>query len=333
MYGFEAEHFGIHIETGEKILRDLGLPLTKSVPAQDGGWSYRHDGSVHNEALELVSPPQELTLSTRQLNRKLLKAIRTLGGEVDASCGLHIHHGLQVQQYKVPGARGPVTRSTPRYEPIDIYYTVEAYCFFQSVINEILPPSRRDAEYCHYISETDLDTLKLVCETRNMKEMAADVQWWDRYKTLNVSSISKHGTLEFRQHSGTLNPDKIVHWIILTQAFLNAGYDKRALPAPVDAPERLNSMLSWLRVPTRTREFYRTRRLVLQAGGDSDEDATMMQDGYSESDNDEEDRCACCPAFVGEGEPCRSNCRCNFCIEERSTYSTTSGDDEDGVRW
>ena len=43
----------------------------------------------------------------------------------------------------------------------------------------------------------------------------------ERQVKLNVNSFAKHGTAEFRQHEGTLDPDRLEHWVRLTQGFVN----------------------------------------------------------------------------------------------------------------
>jgi hypothetical protein len=37
---------------------------------------------------------------------------------------------------------------------------------------------------------------------------------------VNVTAYTKHGTCEFRQHSGSIEGDKISNWIIITQAIM-----------------------------------------------------------------------------------------------------------------
>ncbi|MEO0391978.1 MAG: amidoligase family protein [Pseudomonadota bacterium] len=41
------------------------------------------------------------------------------------------------------------------------------------------------------------------------------------YTKLNVQTLPVHGTVEFRQHHGTLDPDAVGHWVRLSQAFVD----------------------------------------------------------------------------------------------------------------
>ena len=47
-----------------------------------------------------------------------------------------------------------------------------------------------------------------------------------RYRKMNLQSFSKYGTVEIRQHQGTLNWLKIVNWMIFTQALVTRSYRK-----------------------------------------------------------------------------------------------------------
>ena len=41
------------------------------------------------------------------------------------------------------------------------------------------------------------------------------------YKKVNICAFARHGTIEFRQHQGTLSFEKIVNWISFCQEFVN----------------------------------------------------------------------------------------------------------------
>ena len=46
---------------------------------------------------------------------------------------------------------------------------------------------------------------------------------WTRYRTVNLNSYVKYGTIEFRQHGGTTEFEKIEAWIILMYQMLEAA--------------------------------------------------------------------------------------------------------------
>jgi hypothetical protein len=86
-----------------------------------------------------------------------------------------------------------------------------------------------------------------------------------RYIKLNLQSYVKYGTIEFRQHSGTIEFEKMYNWILLTQQMVEAGKtpvqktynektdsiqslrNKLGLIAALGADEEIVQMLKWYR--------------------------------------------------------------------------------------
>jgi hypothetical protein len=68
----------------------------------------------------------------------------------------------------------------------------------------------------------------------------------DKYYKLNLCSLNKYGTLEFRQHKGTLEFNEIQHWIKFCIEFLMAGVQKH---------EGNDSLFRGIN--SETKEFYR----------------------------------------------------------------------------
>ena len=52
-----------------------------------------------------------------------------------------------------------------------------------------------------------------------------------RYYKVNLQAYQCHGTIEFRQHSGTVNATKIAHWVRFLGEFIDAC-KAQAAPAP-----------------------------------------------------------------------------------------------------
>lgn len=48
-----------------------------------------------------------------------------------------------------------------------------------------------------------------------------------KYTKLNTAHYWSQGTVEFRSHSGTVNKDKVDHWVRLTQAFVMTAQNCR----------------------------------------------------------------------------------------------------------
>ena len=85
-----------------------------------------------------------------------------------------------------------------------------------------------------------------------------------RYRKLNLESMARQGTVEFRQHSGTIEPDKAMNWIRVCVAFversLNSKLRKRTSDKPHKPVDQLDMLLKFLRADPQVCKFYRERR-------------------------------------------------------------------------
>jgi hypothetical protein len=70
-------------------------------------------------------------------------------------------------------------------------------------------------------------------------ELSSAVTGRDRYYKLNAESFERHGTVEFRQHSGTIEFKKISSWIRIC----NAMIDKSKTGVMAELKECLNAEL------------------------------------------------------------------------------------------
>jgi len=72
--------------------------------------------------------------------------------------------------------------------------------------NKMMPKSRRNNQYARNFTSAEMRTLRERLECTS-----------NRYKVVNIQSFWRHGTIEFRQHSGTIETQKIINWIKITQ--------------------------------------------------------------------------------------------------------------------
>lgn len=91
------------------------------------------------------------------------------------------------------------------------------YAAHEAEIDAFMPKSRRGNEnrYCQsltrYVGRLD--------EASTVRAVASCLP--SRYMKVNLESISRHGTIEFRQHSGTVNAAKIANWVRFLAAFID----------------------------------------------------------------------------------------------------------------
>lgn len=193
--------FGVEIEcvgaTRDAIIRECrqrGLTIfSEAYNHRDGGnHKIVSDASIRGEnGNEVVTRP----LSELEELRILLDALKSAGARVNKSCGLHVH---------IDASDLDICRA------VNI---INNYYYLRHLINSSLPASRTNNRYCQVKNYTDLvgrDNWYLTLD-------AFVDAVCDRYVAVNIRAYKRHGTIEFRQHQGSLNFAKIKNWILFLQ--------------------------------------------------------------------------------------------------------------------
>lgn len=201
--------FGVEIEfltpTGlsqEQVARELNAA---GVPTTAAGYTHRvsSDWKVVSDATvagghELVSP----ILTTDRIDEidKVCAVLATQRCGVNRSCGLHVHIGAR-------------SLSVDAMKALALLYADA-----EPVIDSLLPPSRRASSngYCKSIkSNYNRDAvLRATSATDIAKAIITTPSGEaDRRVKLNYVAYWRHGTVEFRHHSGTIDPVKIKNWV------------------------------------------------------------------------------------------------------------------------
>ena len=242
-FGVEIEFFGLNYVM-TPLDRNIIKPYSISSRAKDGRhitdlyqdynlalgadqdtWHFEKDSSVRGKfhtqcGAEFVSP----ILSGLEGLVQVYNAFRFLqaieGIDIDLSCGMHVHHGVDRSVYNCKELQ-QLVRIVYRYE--DLFYL-------------LIPGDRQSAETCRPM-EIDVKTFLDVCEGEfggnncQIKELWYSLQnrsdanggenaRYDktRYHGLNLHSYWYRSTVEFRYHSALLEMvDEAIQWIIFTQ--------------------------------------------------------------------------------------------------------------------
>ena len=183
-------------------------------------WRIKTDSSVNSRrgfGLELVSP----ILNGNQdmiILKIFLKILNELHCDVNRTCGLHVHVGVRdwgVKQFKNLAKR---------------------YVKFETAIDTVMPNSRKknNNQYClsnsrRYGSSVTLaEIFASIQRCRSAQQLKNYIQG-GRYYKLNMESFWKHGTIEFRHHSGTICPDKIENWVYVCMGMTKLADTNRAV--------------------------------------------------------------------------------------------------------
>ena len=198
--------FGIEMEFEGADIRDVASTLNQVVECHFEGYTHRTtdhwkivtDGSLPNyqNCGEIVSPVLQGYEGVAEL-KKVCDVLDTIEGiRVTRRCGLHVHLGAD------------------DLTVANIQTIYERYADYESQIDMVMPRSRRGrTRWCDTIKDNK-NRVKRATTKRRLSSTC------DRYYKVNLESLARYGTIEFRQHSGTLNFTKIVNWLSFLQAFV-----------------------------------------------------------------------------------------------------------------
>lgn len=253
----ESRTFGIEIEAYGVPMTQLAQALTAAgVPCAVQGynhttcatWKLVPDGSIQGaESFELVSPPLRGQAGLAQL-AIVCRVLGEQGAQVNKSCGLHVHHDandLTLVQWK---------------------NFVKYYVKYEQALDSLMPASRRAGanSYCKSIRGAFASVraaFTAIDRATTLQELARLVFRYDRYYKVNMMAFWRHGTVEVRHHSGTVEYEKIAAWVSLTQGLLYKAIARQASPTAVDGD--LAGALDRAGVNAQTVTFYRARQAAL----------------------------------------------------------------------
>jgi hypothetical protein len=157
-------------------------------------WKIVTDGSLGDyiRGAEIVSPVLNGQAGFDEVQRVCAAALAA-GCKVNKKCGLHVHLGAR-------GLSGQFFRNL-----------IRLYRSHEGAIDSCLAPSRRASlnPYCRSLTALSAQTIAAVTgEPSAAHGVAAN-----RYQKINFQSYWRHGTVEFRQHQGTVEGQKVINWI------------------------------------------------------------------------------------------------------------------------
>ena len=137
---------------------------------------------------EVVSPVLNGNARGLATLKKAIKALDAVGAKVNASCGLHVHIGagkLTGEQY------------------VNVF---KNYQKLEALIDSFMSPSRRgNCRWAMSLQGADFS------QCRNNADVCRLLA--TRYMKVNPMSFNRHHTIEFRQHQGSTNYEKIAMWV------------------------------------------------------------------------------------------------------------------------
>ena len=203
-FGVEIECYNVEREEIAQRLREAGVACYVE------GYNHRD----HRDHFKVVTDASLTGLNTAEVVSPILKGkkgmqtletvckvLNEINAKVNKSCGLHVHFGLDKVDFKT-------------YQ--NIFYN---YAKIESVIDSFMPRSRRDNNYCKGFRNFGNNIYELI-SAATTKDEIANIFCNDRYYKVNPVAYARHNTIEFRQHSGTTDFEKMSNWIEFLKALI-----------------------------------------------------------------------------------------------------------------
>jgi hypothetical protein len=210
-------------------------------------WKITTDGSLgYGQGREVVSPPLQGEAGLQAV-RKVTQALTELGCRVDRQCGLHVHIGAQTHQ-EINWWKNIVRMSH----------------HFEMAIDSFMSPSRRgmashwcrplNVNWSRFDDASNLSQLSDACGQPQRYGARSEY----RYRKLNLLSFLQCGTIEFRQHQGTVETQKTEMWIRFLLRLTTKAV--AVVQAEIDnAPKSLEGLMDFLGCDAAERAYFTER--------------------------------------------------------------------------
>ena len=238
-FGIELEIVDINQQAALRALRAVGINVQAEAynHTTRGHWKFVSDASVRG-GFEVVSPVLRGEAGIEEA-MTVAEALSDAGATVNRSCGFHVHFGAA------------------DLSAADVKTIVHRYAAHEAEIDAFMPPSRRGNTNTYCESVTIFLTRRFN-EAHTIDELAAAQP--GRYFKVNLQSYRRHGTLEFRQHSGTVNANKVANWVRFLGEFIDQC--KRPAPAPAAPAAELPAVSGMRGVQARLAEMFASQGTV-----------------------------------------------------------------------
>ena len=198
---------------------ELGIKMRSYNNCEHGvkkHWKFVREYSVSGR--ELVSPPLPPKELFKQLHT-VLQLLEDNGYKVDKTCSVHVHH------------------SAKKYNNKRLRYFLNHIVKNEVNFDCLVAESRRNGRWCRSM-KAELDCLVQRPDSREWQYCneygihqfpngeSASNRGSARYRKWNFHAMGLYGTVECRQHQGSLDFSKIVLWLCLTQGMVTRCHTK-----------------------------------------------------------------------------------------------------------
>ena len=193
-------------------------------------WKIVTDSSIRgNKGFELVSPILQGEAGITEM-KKVCEILKQCGAKVNLSCGTHVHidaHSINLGSWK------------------RIYIN---YARLEKVIDDFMPKSRKGNNNFYTKGFSTITNFEeKISNAISLVEI--DNFFGSRYFKINPKSYARHNTIEFRQHSGTVEFEKISNWVRFLGNLITFSEDNLVTDKSLEGLAEFNSreIMNYLR--------------------------------------------------------------------------------------
>lgn len=196
---YTGERFGVEIEIEARSVDSFMSKLQDSKRLQ-----VVHDGSLRGAACEVIFQEGLTYKQTEDALKEFDRAAKHLDGvNLSDRCSVHVHYNLtHLTLSQIMSAYVTATLLEP--------YLIEA----------VGGDARTGNYFCLSGLESDTTIQGLIGFFRNRCDTYS-LGGFHKYQALNLSSISRFGTLEWRMHKGCINGEQIFDWCTCIREIMN----------------------------------------------------------------------------------------------------------------
>lgn len=226
-FGIEIEAYNATMQAVRDALAAVGIPcnIESYNHRTPSAWKLVSDASLSGlpNSFELVSPVLSGS-EGRETVRKVMDALVSIGVKVNRSCGLHVHMGISELTVK------------------QVRNICKNYVRSETLLDQLMPASRRanNNHFCYgWTDKTVSELFREMDAAQEIDGIAKVLKFEpyygetraDRYCKVNLTAFARQGTIEFRQHAGTVNAQKAIAWIDLLDAMIEKSLTIKSISA------------------------------------------------------------------------------------------------------
>lgn len=180
------QKFGIEIEMEGNL-----LPMPEHI---DKIWRIKHDGSLRGNGLEYVfNSPVEYNKALKHI-KELYNVFKTFDISPSDRCGVHIHVNMLYNTIE------------------EIFNNIILYLIFEDLLLLYCGEDRIGNTFCLRASDAEWMILQLIKDKKDgVFSRVLDIERF-KYGALNLSALSKFGSLEYRALGTPEKADRIICW-------------------------------------------------------------------------------------------------------------------------